>query len=177
MKVLGIVGSPRKDGNSAYLLDLLSEELDDSFETEIIYLKDYDINPCKECYYCAKNDNCVIDDGMQQIYPKLKDADVIILSSPVFMGGVTSRLRAFMERTWHLRKGQLAGKLGSYILVGRRDMGAACHEMEEFLSRLQVYKLPGVIGYGLHKDDVKEDEEALKGISALTKQIFNFYKE
>lgn len=176
MKVLGIVGSPRKDGNSAYLLDKLCAELEGRFDIEKIYLKNYEISACQECYYCQKNDECVIDDGMQEIYPKLKETDVIILSSPIFMGGITSRLRAFMERTWHLRKGQLKGKLGSYILVGRRDMGAGVNEMEGFLSRLKVNKAPGVIGYALHKGEIEQDDEALNGIKALGKQIFSFFK-
>jgi len=176
MKVLGIVGSPRKDGNSAFLLKNLLEELNNSFDTETIFLQDYEINPCKECYYCVENEKCSIDDGMQEIYPKLKETDVIVLSSPIFMGGITSRLRAFMERTWHLRKGQLKGKLGTYILVGRRDMGAGVFEMEEFLSRLQVNKISGVIGYALHKNEIQEDTEALKGISGLRGKIINSVK-
>ena len=71
---------------------------------------------------------------MQELYPKLKEADVIILSSPSYMGGVTSRLRAVIERTWYLRKGQLEGKIGTYIVVGRRKIGSAIDETEEYLT-------------------------------------------
>ncbi len=173
MKILGILGSPRRDGNTAYLLEDLAKKLNKGNEVEIIFLKDYEISPCKECYYCVENDECSIKDDMQEMYKKLKETDVIILSSPIFMGGIASRLRAFMERTWHLRKGQLMGKIGSYIIVGRRDIGAGIHEMEEYLSRLKVKKIPGVIGYGLHKGDVKEDTEAMKDLSRLTNQIIN----
>jgi multimeric flavodoxin WrbA len=176
MQILGIVGSPRKEGNSAYLLNNLLENLKGSFDTELLYLKDYEIKPCRECYYCVEHEKCSINDGMQEIYPKLKEVGVILLSSPVFMGGITSRLRAFMERMWHLRKGQLQGKLGSYIIVGRRDIGASANEMEEFLSRLQVNKLPGVIGYALHNGDIQKDEEALKAIKKLGNQILTYFE-
>ncbi|MFX1258066.1 MAG: flavodoxin family protein [Promethearchaeota archaeon] len=148
----------------------------DKFEIEIIFLKDYEINPCEECYSCMEIDGCSINDDMQKIYPKLKDADVIIISSPIFMGGITSRMKAFMERTWYLRKGQLKGKIGTYIVVGRRDIGSGVNEMEEYLSRLKVYKIPGILGYGFHKNDILKDEEALKNIQRLSNQIINLWK-
>jgi len=80
------------------------------------------IKPCEGCHYCEENKRCIIEDDVQELYPKLKKADVTILSSPSYVGGVTSRLRAVMERTWHLRKGQLGGKIGTYIVVGRKKL-------------------------------------------------------
>jgi len=108
--------------------------LREKYETEIIFLKDYDIKLCEGCHYCEENKRCIIGGDMQELYPKLKKSDVIILSSPSYMGGVTSRLRAFMERTWHLRKGQLEGKIGTYIVVGRRKIGSTTDEIEEYLT-------------------------------------------
>lgn len=173
LKVLGVVSSPRKDGNSAYLLEQICNKLESNMETQILYLKDYNIESCKECYSCVKEDFCAIQDDMNQLYGELKNSDVIILSSPIFMGGVNSMMRAFMERTWHLRRGQLKGKIGSYVLVGRRDLGSGISEMEEYLSRLKVYKVPGVFGFGLHKGDILEDKEALEDTNRLTNQILN----
>ena len=170
-KAIFIVGSPRKDGNTAFLTNKLVDLLNNNFETEKIFLPDYNISPCKECYYCMDKDECSIKDDMQGLYEKLKEAQVIILSSPIFMGGVTATMKAFMERTWHLRKGQLKGKTGSYIIVGRRDLGSGVNEMEEYLSRLQVYKIAGVFGFGFHQGDVSKDEEALKNIQRLSNQI------
>jgi multimeric flavodoxin WrbA len=99
MKAIGIVSSPHKDGNTAYLLEKTLKVLREKFETETIFLKDYEIKPCEGCYYYEENGKCIINDDMQKLYPKFEDADVIILSSPSYMGGVTSRVRAFMERT------------------------------------------------------------------------------
>lgn len=171
IKALGIVSSPRKDGNSAYLLKEVCNNLKPKLEVQILYLKDYAIESCKECYYCVEHNTCVIQDYMQEIYSLLKESDVILLSSPIFMGGIASRMRILMERTWHLRKGQLKGKIGSYILAGRRDLGAGLNEMEEYLSRLKVYKIPGVFGFGLHKGDVQKDDEAIKDVKRLSDQI------
>ena len=114
---------------------------------------------------------------MQILYPKLKEAQVIILSSPIFMGGITSYMKAFMERTWHLRKGQLESKTGSYIIVGRRDIGSGKNEMEEYLSRLKVNKITGVLGFGFREGDVSTDEEALKDIQRLGSQIINLNRK
>lgn len=172
-KAIGIIGSPRKDGNTAFLTNKLLDLLKESFEIERIFLKDLNINSCKECYYCMENEECSIKDDMQVLYPKLKEAQIIILSSPIFMGGVTSIMRAFMERTWHLRKGQLKNKTGSYIIVGRRDIGSGINEMEQYLSRLQVNKIAGVLGFGFHKMDVSKDEEALRNVQRLSTQIIS----
>ncbi|MFX1236663.1 MAG: flavodoxin family protein [Promethearchaeota archaeon] len=176
-KALFIIGSPRKNGNTKFLMDKVIELLKSNFKIEVIFLSEHDISPCKECYHCMDIDECSIKDGMQELYGKLKESQVIILSSPIMMGGITATLRAFMERTWHLRKGQLAGKTGSYILVGRRDLGAGINEMEEYLSRLQLIKVAGVFGFGFHKGDVLKDEEALKNIQRLCKQIIDLNKK
>jgi len=171
MKAVGIVGSPRKNGNTAYLLEEVMKSLRKKYETEIIFLKDYDIKPCEGCHYCEKNKRCVIEDDMQELYLKLKEADVVILCSPSYMGGVTSRLRAFMERTWPLRKGQLEGKIGTYIVVGRRKIGSTIEEIEEYLSRLKMTKIPGVLGYAFEKGEILKDEEALKEAQKLGERI------
>ena len=173
MKALGIIGSPRRDGNSARLTEEILESLSDSYETETIFLGDLDIQPCEACHSCAKTNECIIEDDMQAIFSKLKEASVIILSSPVHMGGITSRLRMFMERTWHLRKSQLAGKIGTYAGVGRRDLGVAINEMEEYLTRIKTVKLPGVFGYGVKKGDIEQDEETFANVERLSKQILS----
>ena len=72
MKVVGVVGSPRKNGNTAYLLEEVMKILREKCETEIIFLKDYDIKPCEGCRCCEENEGCIIEDDMQELYPKLK---------------------------------------------------------------------------------------------------------
>jgi len=63
--------------------------------------------------------------------------------------------------------------MASYILVGRRDIGSGVNEMEEYLSRLKVIKIPGVIGFGMRKGEVSNDEESLRDIQRLSAQIIN----
>ena len=179
MRALGIIGSPRKDGNTAYLLKKTLEVLEEGdVDTEIIFLKDYEINPCEDCSeYCEKHNKCKIEDGMQELFVKLRKSNVIILASPTYMGGATSRMRAFMERTWLLRKGQLKNKIGTSIVVGRREIGTTAMEMSEYFDRLKIIKIPGILGYSFKKDDILEDQEAIKSSERLGDQLLELIKK
>ncbi|MGB9717563.1 MAG: flavodoxin family protein [Thermoproteota archaeon] len=131
-------------------------------KTEIIFLKNYDIRPCEGCCFCEESYECIIKDDMRKLCPKIKEASVIILASPSYMGGVTSRMRAFMERTWYLRKGQLENKIGTWVVIGRRNIGGAINEMDEYLDRLRVIKVPGCSGYAFRKGDILRERGSLK---------------
>ena len=145
--VLGIAGSARRKGNSVALLRRVLTGLNGECSTELVFLADIEIRPCIGCHHCQTNGACCIGDGMAMLYSKLLEADVILLASPAYMGGITSRMQAFMERTWPLRKGQLAGKLASYVVTGRRRIGMATGLMGEYFTRLGVIGLPGVLGF------------------------------
>jgi multimeric flavodoxin WrbA len=166
-KVLGILGSPRRDGNCAWLLERLLGRLSGRCDTASIALRDVEIRPCEGCHRCENGSGCVLEDDMQALAEELRAADVLVLASPAYMGGVTSRMRAFMERTWPLRKGTLAGKIGSYIVVGRRKPGAAVYALEDYLGRVGTIRVPGVLGYGFRPGDVCDDAEAVRAVDAL----------
>ena len=82
MKVLGIMGSPRIKGNTDLLLDeALKGAHSQGAETEKIIVDKLNIAPCKEYYGCARDGNCVIRDDMDNIYPRLMEADIIIIGN------------------------------------------------------------------------------------------------
>jgi multimeric flavodoxin WrbA len=99
MKVLGIYGSPRKGGNSDHLLDKALEGAQ-STGAEIlrVYARDLNMCGCIECGGCEKTGECVVKDDMQTVYPLIDEADVIILSSPIFFYGVTAQVKALIDR-------------------------------------------------------------------------------
>jgi multimeric flavodoxin WrbA len=100
MKVLGIFGSPRKGGNTELLLEeLLKGAEKEGASVERLYLSDFTIIPCKECHGCDNTGSCVILDDMEKIYPKLLEADVVILASPIFFYGVTAWAKALIDRS------------------------------------------------------------------------------
>ena len=100
MKVLGLFGSPRRGGNTEILLEeALKGAEGEGAEIERLFLSDLKITPCIECHGCDETGNCVILDDMQKIYPKLLEADVIILASPIFFYGVTAWAKTLIDRS------------------------------------------------------------------------------
>ncbi len=100
MYVLGIQGSPRKNGNANYLLSSFLKECEAfGAKTETIRPQDLDIQPCKELIVCEKKGFCPIKDQMEvEGYQKVKQADVVVLASPVFFYGVTAQVKIFIDR-------------------------------------------------------------------------------
>jgi multimeric flavodoxin WrbA len=99
LKVVGLFGSPRRGGNTDLLLEeALKGAEKERAEVERIYLSDFHIIPCTECLNCYEKGECIILDDMQKIYPKLLEADAIILASPIFFYGVTAWAKALIDR-------------------------------------------------------------------------------
>ena len=99
MKVLGLFGSPRRGGNTDLLLqEMLKGAQSPGTEIERIFLSDWNISGCRECRSCEATGNCVVQDQMQEIYPKLLEADFIILASPIFFYGVTAQAKRMIDR-------------------------------------------------------------------------------
>ena len=99
MKVLGIMGSPRKKGNTDLLLDeALRGARSEGAEVEKLTVIDLKIAPCGEFYGCLRDGKCIIDDDMQLVYPKLLEAEGIVLASPIFFYGLTSQVKALIDR-------------------------------------------------------------------------------
>jgi multimeric flavodoxin WrbA len=100
MKVLGILGSPRRGGNSEVLLDaFLRGAAEGGADVERIVLRELKISPCLEIYHCFKDGTCPIKDDMQALYPKLLEADVVALASPIFFYGLSAQAKAMIDRT------------------------------------------------------------------------------
>jgi multimeric flavodoxin WrbA len=100
MKVLGLFGSPRRGGNTEILLEeVLKGAEREGAEIERLYLSNLKITPCTECHGCDETGDCVILDEMQKIYPKLLEADIIILASPIFFYGVTAWAKTLIDRS------------------------------------------------------------------------------
>jgi multimeric flavodoxin WrbA len=100
MKVLGIYGSPRRQGNSDTLMKaFLQGATEAGALVEEIFLREKKISPCLEIYHCFKDGTCPIKDDMREIYDKLLDADVVALASPVFFYSVSAQAKAMIDRT------------------------------------------------------------------------------
>lgn len=104
MKAIAVNGSPRKKWNTGTLLNKALEGAESrGAETEIIHLYDYAYKGCISCFACKTRDGksygkCAINDDMTPIYEKIKNADALILGSPIYFGDVTGEMRSFIER-------------------------------------------------------------------------------
>ena len=100
MFVLGLQGSPRIKGNTSILLSTFLTEAERlGARTEYIDVAKKNISPCLECGVCEQKGFCPIDDDMQEVYPLLRHADLIVMATPIFFYGVTAQLKALIDRS------------------------------------------------------------------------------
>jgi multimeric flavodoxin WrbA len=129
MKLLGIYGSPRKEGNTALLLrEFLKGAQDNGAVTHEIHLCEKRILACIEDYKCAEAGECIIKDDMQKIYPLLIENDCIAVAAPIFFYNVNAQTKALIDRCqalWarkYILKQPVGGgsvkKKGIFISVG-----------------------------------------------------------
>jgi multimeric flavodoxin WrbA len=99
VKLLGLVGSPRKGGNTDTLVDRVMEGAkSNQAEVEKVYLRDLDIHPCQGAFSCEARKRCVLPDDMQPLYEKIQQADGIVIGTPVYVGNATGALVNFLGR-------------------------------------------------------------------------------
>jgi len=131
MRVIGLVGSPRKGGNTDLLVSrILDGASANKHLTEKVYLYPLDISPCIDCRNCQKGKfQCTIDDDMQLLYPKLETADVIVFGTPLYGYGSTGKMKLVMDRLRpYVASGKLKGKKA--IVVAPSEEGAeACDHL------------------------------------------------
>ena len=166
MKAIGIVGSPRKKGNTEILtrhtLDSIGEE---GLDTELISLAGLDIRHCNACMVCRSGGQCPIDDDLLPVYEKMTAADAIILAAPVYVGSVTSLLKALMDRTAYISYDNrcFAGKVGGPLVVARRAGQNFTFAQILYWFHIMGFFMPGCtywnIAFGRDKGEVIEDEE------------------
>ena len=101
MKILAIVGSRRKNGNTAALVQKALEPfVIEGSDIEIIYPGELDFEGCSGCEGCSKTGRCVVNDDMQPIYKKILEADAIIAGSPTYFYNMTSDMKKFIDRCY-----------------------------------------------------------------------------
>jgi multimeric flavodoxin WrbA len=169
MKVTAIVGSPRRKGNSAKLVESVLEGARESgAETSIHYLGEKTIKPCTGCYSCEKTKECVIkDDDMAEIYADMESADAYVFASPVYFNQVSGQFKTFLDRIFPYYWGKpLRGKKAVFTLAYENskenlyghvvdwftDMMEICHGIE-FVGTLKVH--------GTGRNPVEENKEVL----------------
>ena len=176
MKVLAINSSARKDGNTAILINTVLEELNKAgIETEMIQLAGNVIEPCKACWACGGQGNCVHrKDSFREVFEKMKEADGILLGYPVYSANVSANMQALLERAAvvaDMNPGLFTHKGGAAVAAVRRG-GAmqAVDTMNHFFLNHEMIVVGSTywnMGYGQMPGDVQKDEEGLANMRNL----------
>lgn len=176
MKVIGINGSARRDGNTVIIIRTIFEELNDSgIETELIQLADVNIEPCRACFACKGRGNCVFrKDGFADIFSKMVESDGIILGSPVYSADVSSRMKALLDRggvVAAINPGILKHKVGVAVAAVRRAGGmTAVDTMNHFFLNKEMIVVGSTywnMVYGREIGDVRQDIEGIANMRNL----------
>ncbi len=182
MKVVAFNGSPRKDGNTACLVNHVFAALQKKgIETEMVQVGGNVVHGCAACYKCfaGKNGRCAqADDVINPCIDKMRDADGIILASPTYFADVTSEMKALIDRSGFVAMANgrfLKRKIGAAIVAVRR--AGAIHPFDTMNHFFLINEMivPGAtywnMGIGREKGDVEKDEEGVRTMTVLGENI------
>ncbi|MFA7694584.1 MAG: flavodoxin family protein [Methanoregula sp.] len=98
-KVIGLLGSPLPEGNTAQLLARAMQGARDAgCDVELVPVTCLDFQGCQENFFCQDHETCILDDDMQQMFPKFREMDGLILATPIMTMGIPGTLKSFIDR-------------------------------------------------------------------------------
>ena len=176
MKVVGVVCSPRKGGNTEILIgEALKGARSEGADTELITLAGKRIEFCDACYECEKkNGICHIEDDMQPIYRKLEEADGIIIGSPVWFWSVTGQAKTLLDRLTAMQypNKKLMNKVGAAVVVaGRQGKTKSLDVIVEVLRSHRMLLADSVEGLAYDRGQINMDQRAMKSAWELGREI------
>jgi multimeric flavodoxin WrbA len=157
VKILTLMGSPRHEGNTAAILRMFEERMLSQHEVERVNLSDLDVTGCRACYACRGNTEahgCVLQDDAIRLLEKTVAADAIVYATPLYMWGVASDLRAFMERHVSLVKGYMTpdykslvdGKKAALLVACGGPVDGNADIIQDAFDRFSAYAKLNVVG-------------------------------
>jgi multimeric flavodoxin WrbA len=180
MKVLALVGSPRKGGNTDLLVDQILQGVKAKAQVEVqvqaksqghfadkLYLYDYDILPCIDCRGCKRGDlTCKLEDGMAEIYPRLEAADIIIFGTPIYWYGPTAKMKLLIDRLRpFIASGKLKGKKGIIVVPSEEGPGCCGPLVEMFRMSFEYLGMTmagSILASAYEKGEINEKPEELR---------------
>ena len=182
MKVLAINGSPRREGNTANMLEMVLEPLvAQGIETEIVHIGGKSVRGCTGCRQCRQLEGhkCVIEsDFVNECIEKMVSADAIILGSPTYFADVTTEMKALIDRAGVVSRAHgdlFARKIGASVVAVRRAGGIhAFDTMNHFFLIGQMIVVGSTywnVAIGMNPGDVKKDQEGCTTMRNLGENI------
>ena len=180
-RVLVFKGSPREHGNSSTLADSAAEGAKAAgAEVESFFLANLDIRPCDACDTCQETGVCVLTDDMQILYPKLQEADAIVIASPIYWFTMSAQTKVFIDRWYALESPQgnaLKGKqFGIILTYGDTDpySSGAINAIRTFQDMLRYIggHIAGIVyGSAMNIDDVKSNPALIERANKLGQKL------
>lgn len=176
MKVLLINGSPNAKGCTFTALSEVASTLNTSeIETEIIHIGHKAIRGCIGCRKCKTTGKCVFDDMVNEVAPKLMEADGIVLGSPVYYASANGTLISFVDRLFYSTLGDKTMKVGASVVSLRR--GGASATFDELNKYFTISGMPVASSqywnavHGNTPDEVKSDLEGMQIMRTLGRNM------
>ncbi len=176
MKVIAINGSPKANGNTALAIKKVTDTLNaEGIETETIHIGKMPLRGCMACGACSKLGKCAIDDGLNEIAAKMREADGIVIGSPVYYAGVNGTLKSFLDRAFYQSGGAFRFKPGAAVLAVRRG-GAldAYHTINNYFGISQMIQVPANywnMVYGRLPGEAEQDLEGMNTMEVIGKNM------
>lgn len=176
MKVLMINGSPNPDGATKIALKEMEKVFkEEGIETEIITIGNKDIRGCIACGSCFKNNKCVFDDTVNEIAEKFKEADGLVVGSPVYYASANGTLISLLDRLFRSTRFSKVMKVGASVCVARR--GGITSTFDQLNKYFTICGMPVASGqywngfHSGHGDKALDDKEGLQQMRTLARNM------
>jgi len=181
MKVVAFNGSPKKEGNTFQAIKILANELENQgIEVEIINVGNKAIRGCTTCNSCfkMKNEKCIIEDEVNEWIQKIKEADGVILGSPVHFSSIGATMKSFLDRAMYVssaNKSLFRHKVGAAVIAVRRSGGVpAFNQLNNYISYSEML-MPNSnywnVIHGTKPGDAVQDDEGVQIMRVLGKNM------
>lgn len=182
MKVVAFNGSPKKEGNTYNAIKAVVIELEkEGIEVEVVHVGNKLVRGCLACGGCSRNKNerCVIEtDEVNEWIQKMKEADGIILGSPVYYSAIAGTMKSFLDRAFYVASvngGMFRHKIGASVVAVRRSGGVPVFDQLNNYINYSEMIMPTSnywnVAYGTSPGEVKQDEEGMQIMRVLGKNM------
>ena len=176
MRVLMINGSPRPKGNTAIALDEMVKLFEaEGIETDVVQIGNKDIRGCIACGTCFSEGKCVFDDVVNELAPKFKAADGLVIASPVYYASANATLIACLDRLFYSTHFDKTMKVGASVVVARR--GGCSSTFDELNKYFMMNNMPVASSqywnsvHGREAGQAGQDLEGLQTMRTLARNM------
>lgn len=176
MRVLMVNGSPHANGNTAIALEEMKKIFaSEGIEIDYVHVGNKDIRGCIACGSCYKNGKCVFDDIVNETAEKFKNADGLVVASPVYYASANATLIAFLDRLFFSTSFDKTMKVGASVVVSRR--GGCSATFDELNKYFTICGMPVASSqywnsvHGREQGEALQDGEGLQTMRTLAKNI------